>query len=216
MTCRFAASSVTSAPRSRAASASATPIRPEERFPRNRTASSGSRVPPAVTSTRRPASEPFRCVGVGARARSTTAATSSGSDIRPAPTSPSASSPKPGPTTVAPRSTSSARLACVAACSHIAVFIAGARTSGPRWASAVSVRRSSASPCARRAIVWAVSGATTSRSASARCGYGSAGGSLRASAQNVRAATNSSAPRVTTGVTSWPARTSSRTSSHAL
>ena len=53
-TARFAASSVTSAPRFRASSARATPIRPDERLPRKRTASSGSRVPPALTSTRRP------------------------------------------------------------------------------------------------------------------------------------------------------------------
>ena len=34
-------------------------MRPDDRLPRKRTASSGSRVPPAVTSTRRPASLPF-------------------------------------------------------------------------------------------------------------------------------------------------------------
>jgi hypothetical protein len=56
-TVTFAASSVTSAPRLRLTSASATPIRPDERLPRKRTASSGSRVPPALTSTWRPASE---------------------------------------------------------------------------------------------------------------------------------------------------------------
>ena len=55
-TARLAATSVTSAPRSRASSATATPIRPEERLPRKRTASSGSRVPPALTSTLLPAS----------------------------------------------------------------------------------------------------------------------------------------------------------------
>ena len=57
-TVRFAASSVTSAPRLRASSASATPMRPDERLPTKRTESSGSRVPPAETSTRRPCSEP--------------------------------------------------------------------------------------------------------------------------------------------------------------
>ena len=57
-TSTFAASSVTSAPRRRASSASATPIRPDERLPTKRTASSGSRVPPAETSTRLPASLP--------------------------------------------------------------------------------------------------------------------------------------------------------------
>ena len=54
-TARLAARSVTSAPRRRASAASATPIRPEERLPTKRTASIGSRVPPAETTTRRPA-----------------------------------------------------------------------------------------------------------------------------------------------------------------
>ena len=54
---RLAASRITSAPRRRASSASATPILPEERFPTKRTLSSGSRVPPAVIRTRRPASD---------------------------------------------------------------------------------------------------------------------------------------------------------------
>ena len=57
-TARFAASSTTSAPRRRASSASATPMRPDERLPTKRAASSGSRVPPAVTSTRFPARLP--------------------------------------------------------------------------------------------------------------------------------------------------------------
>jgi len=50
--------------------------------------------------------------------------------------------------------------------------------------------------------VFAVSGATTSTSASARCGYGSAGSVFRASAQKVSAATKRSAPRVVIGLTS--------------
>ena len=48
----FAATSVTCAPRAAARAASAKPIRPEERFPMYLTLSIGSRVPPAVTSTR--------------------------------------------------------------------------------------------------------------------------------------------------------------------
>ena len=52
----FARRSVTSAPRRLASSARAIPIRPDERLPRKRTESSGSRVPPAVTRTRLPAS----------------------------------------------------------------------------------------------------------------------------------------------------------------
>ena len=52
----WAASSRTLAPASRAAAASATPCLPEERLPRNRTGSSGSRVPPALIVTVSPAS----------------------------------------------------------------------------------------------------------------------------------------------------------------
>ncbi len=50
----LAAITVTSAPRARAAWASASPMRPEEPLPMKRTLSIGSRVPPAVTSTRSP------------------------------------------------------------------------------------------------------------------------------------------------------------------
>ena len=45
---------VTSAPRARAASANAKPIRPEERFEIKRTGSIGSRVAPAVINIRSP------------------------------------------------------------------------------------------------------------------------------------------------------------------
>ena len=45
---------VTAAPRAAAAAATAWPMRPDERFPRKRTSSSGSRVPPALTSKRTP------------------------------------------------------------------------------------------------------------------------------------------------------------------
>ena len=86
-TARFAASSVTSAPRRRASAASATPMRPEERLPRKRTASSGSRVPPAADedvraarASLRPAEQLLDPASDGLRARV----------IRPAPTSPSA------------------------------------------------------------------------------------------------------------------------------
>ena len=85
---------------------------------------------------------------------------------------------------------------------HMRGFIAGATRNGPRCASAASVRTLSASPCASFASVFAVSGATTSRSACARCGYGSSTGPLRARARKVRAATNRSAPGVGTGRTS--------------
>ena len=49
-----AATSVTRAPRSSAAATIATPIRPVERLPMNRTGSIASRVPPAVTTMCRP------------------------------------------------------------------------------------------------------------------------------------------------------------------
>ncbi len=54
----LAATSVTAAPRARATSASAKPMRPEELLPTKRTLSIGSRVPPAVTSTLSPRSGP--------------------------------------------------------------------------------------------------------------------------------------------------------------
>ncbi len=51
----FAAIRVTRAPRAAAVRARAYPCLPEERLPRKRTGSSGSRVPPALTTTCRPA-----------------------------------------------------------------------------------------------------------------------------------------------------------------
>ena len=80
-------------------------MRPDERLPRKRTASSGSRVPPAVTSTRRPASLPLGSPPASDAPRCAPRSPS-GSAIRPGPTRPSASSPSSGPTTIAPRSTS--------------------------------------------------------------------------------------------------------------
>ena len=99
-TSTFAAMSVTRAPRSRAASAIATPILPVERLPMNRTGSIGSRVPPAVTTMWRPARSASRAgaderagarrdrrPGSGARAiAATTASTIRGSSAsRPTP-----------------------------------------------------------------------------------------------------------------------------------
>ncbi len=51
----LAATSVTSAPRATAVRARAYPWSPEERLPMKRTGSIASRVPPAETTTRRPA-----------------------------------------------------------------------------------------------------------------------------------------------------------------
>ena len=120
-------------------------------------ASSGSRVPPAATTTRLPASAPV----AGASSSRIRWAISRGSAIRPTPEPPSASSPSAGPTNSTPRERSSSAFACVAGCDHMRSFIAGATTSGPRCASAASVRTLSASPCASLAIVFAVSGAIT-------------------------------------------------------
>ena len=56
---------------------------------------------------------------------------SSGSAMRPTPSSPSASSPSAGPTISTPRARSVATFSCVAGCCHIRVFIAGATRIGP-------------------------------------------------------------------------------------
>ena len=69
-----------------------------------------------------------------------------------------------------PRDRNSSTFARVAACDHMRGFIAGATSTGPRCASAASVRTLSARPCASFASVFAESGATTRTSASARCG----------------------------------------------
>ena len=74
-----------------------------------------------------------------------------------------ASAPVVGSTTATPRSRSVARFACVAGCSHMWWFIAGATTTGHVAASAALVSRSSASPCASLAIVLAVAGAIEER-----------------------------------------------------
>ena len=92
-----AATRVTSAPRAAATSAKAAPCFPDERLPRNRTGSSGSRVPPAVTTTRRPPSDWL----VATTARHA-AYSSSGSGSRPGPLSGPVSRPEAGSMTWAP------------------------------------------------------------------------------------------------------------------
>ena len=157
------ARNVTSAPRATAAAASAAPILPDERFPMNRTSSMGSRVGPAVTTTRRPVRSP------GASSRAAAAAISAGSMRRPAPTQPHASAPRSGPTVEKrppPSPSRRARLAWVSGFSHMFTFIAGASSTGPRPASTTAASRSSAIPAARRAMLSAVAGAITTRSAS--------------------------------------------------
>jgi hypothetical protein len=68
--------------------------------------------------------------------------------------------PLVGAITAAPRAASRSTFACVAGCSHIWLFIAGATSSGDRQASAALVSRLSASPPASLASVLADAGAT--------------------------------------------------------
>ena len=152
--------SVTSAPRANASRATAKPIRPVERFPTNRTGSMGSHVGPAVTTIRRPARSRPRDA-----ASSTAARMSSGSAIRPTPSSPAASGPLAGPTTTVPRSSRARTLAWVAGCSHMTLCMAGATTSGQVASRRVEVSRSSAIPPESLAMTFAVAGATTATSA---------------------------------------------------
>ncbi len=88
-----------------------------------------------------------------------------GSAIRPGPYSPQAMSPSFGPTASTPSHVSVARFRCVAGCCHIRTFIAGAIRTRVSVASSSVEARSSARPCAIRAIRSAVAGATTTRSA---------------------------------------------------
>ena len=111
------------APRAAAAAASATPCRPEERLPRKRTGSSGSRVPPAETTTRRPARSRPRAPEPSSRRQA--AAMSAGSGMRPGPVSAPVRRPEAGSSTVTPRERSRATLACTAGFSHISVCMAG-------------------------------------------------------------------------------------------
>jgi hypothetical protein len=136
---------------------------PDERLPMKRTGSIGSRVPPAVTTTRRP----DRSSGLPARRSRPSAAAkiSGGSGSRPLPVSLPVSRPTAGSSTIAPRDRSVATFARVAGCSHISVCIAGAYRVGQRAVSSVFVRRSSARPFAARASRSAVAGATTTREA---------------------------------------------------
>ena len=162
-TARFAASRTTSAPRRRASSASATPMRPDERLPTKRAASSGSRVPPAVTS------DALAARGCPARAAARRGARSRRArPSGPRPTRPRRSRPRRARRARRRGRRSVSAFARVAGCAHMRGFIAGATSTGPRCASAASVSRLSESPCASFASVFAVHGATTSRSARVR------------------------------------------------
>jgi hypothetical protein len=199
-----------------------------------RTASIGSRVPPAETSSRSPARSG------GTSAACTAASSSGGSGRRPTPNSPGEpSEPTPGSSTVTPRARNVARFACVAGCSYMALFMAGATISGLRHANAAAVTRLSASPAASFARVSAVAGAIRYRSAcstSARCesgacsGSGSPGNTPR-NGSGSHSVTRTGAPvmpanvavptkrvdaSVCTTRTLWPAFSASRVNSTAL
>ena len=241
----LAATTVTRAPRARAVPARAYPCRPDERLPMNRTGSMGSRVPPAETTTWRPARSPgpawmpdasvpddARVVAAGSPSgrrsptrASAAAAMSAGSGSRPGPVSLPVSRPDAGSRTCTPRSRSVATLARVAGWSHISVCIAGASSTGHETVSSVLVSRSSARPVAARDSRSAVAGATTSRSAplpSATCGTCSTSSNTSGvagwpdSASQVGRPTNSSAARVGMTRTSCPASRSRRRSRTAL
>jgi len=89
----------------------------------------------------------------------------SGSGMRPWPTSPLASSPCSAGITSQPISRSCSRLFWVAAWRYMSRSMAGHTSSGQRAESAVAVSIESQKPWASLAIVWAVAGATTKRSA---------------------------------------------------
>ena len=154
------ATTVTVAPRSRAASANANPIRPLERFVNMRTGSSASSVRPAPINTR----SPFMLwrTRSSSSVASTIAPTSAS---RPGPASPEASGPESGPTKRNPRARSVRTVLCVAAFRHISTSIAGATSTGARVARTSAVSASGAPPCTKRDIRSAVAGAITIASA---------------------------------------------------
>ena len=80
----------------------------------------------------------------------------------PLPESPLVSAPTAGSRTLKPRFRNVATLACVAALLHIFGCIAGTTKTGQSAANTTFVSRSSARPCAIRAIKSAVAGAITS------------------------------------------------------
>ena len=139
----LAAIRVTSAPRRAAAAARAMPMRPLERLPRKRTESIGSRVPPAVTRTRRP-SQGRSPVGSSA---STGPAAGRGPAAGPC----RARRGRPGRPRRArsrstPRSRRVARFAWVAASAYMRSFIAGATRRGAVQARKEVVTIESAMP----------------------------------------------------------------------
>ena len=229
--CTGPATSVTSAPASRAARAIEKPILPLDRLVMPRTGSIASKVGPAVISRRRPAR------GFGASAATSSSTMASGSIMRPSPISPQAWAPASTPSTCAPSAAIWRRLRCVAGCAHISRFIAGATISGTGRASAaplasgrarqVRLSRSSARPWARRAMKSALAGATSTASAprvrllcgmplGSRASQVSSATGWPESACIVSAVMKCSAPAVIATRTSAPALTSRRASSALL
>src|SRR5215472_17200845 len=188
----------------------------------NRTGSIGSRVPPALTTTRRPARSHRVRPAATASARNRTAAPGS----RPAPTWPLARRPASGSTTANPNRRSAPTFSATAGLAHIASFMAGATTTGQRAASTVAATRSSACPRARRATRSAVAGATSAtrtQSPSSTCGSGGPSGANRSvwtgrpvRPWNVAGPTNRVAAAVIATRTSQPAWTSRDTTSATL
>src|SRR5690606_11506496 len=163
----------------------------------------------------------------GAHMASSAATIAAGSARRPGPDSPSASGPSSGPMTLAPRSRSRATLAWVAGCSHMRWFIAGHRVIGAVVARHRVLTRSSARPWASLAMVLAVAGAMTTRSAQRASSMWPIAASAAAShrlvrtgcpdsAWNVCAPTKRCALSVMATCTCAPASPSRRSSSAAL
>ena len=125
-----------------------------------RTGSMASSVPPAVTSTFLPESVLPR-----APASSSSRTMSCGSGRRPTPEAPQAKYPAAGSILCQPRAWSFAIFSCVTGFSYIALFIAGAKKIGDVTASSVVVSMSSAMPAAALAMMFAVAGAMSTRSA---------------------------------------------------
>src|SRR3954452_6836655 len=185
----------------------------------------GSRVPPALMTTRRPTRS---VASASAPCSSTTvasAAMSAGSGRRPGPESGPVSRPTAAGRTTAPRRRRVATLSCVAGCSHISVCMAGTKTTGQEAVSSVAVSRSSARPMAARASRSAVAGATTTRSAfwpirtwatSGTSDHTSVVTGLPDSASKVAAPTKCRAPGVGTTRTSYPASVNARSTKAAL
>ncbi len=125
-----------------------------------RTGSMASWVPPALTTTVRPARSP------SLPSRALMWPTSWGTSTkRPMPTSPDARCPLAGPTKRMPLDFSFSMLSWVAWFSYMCPSMAGAISTGAWVARMVVVRGSSANPHAALAMKWAVAGATTTMSA---------------------------------------------------